>query len=294
MRLRTSPVVRQKSRRAQRRFRLELLESRTLLATMLWASDSSGDWDVASNWVNAADPTDNHVPTAADDAAIDYSDITVTHDSATSDAVNSLTSEAPLSFSAGSLSISSTSSISGGLTISGGSLSTAGNLTVGGSLTWTGGTVSGGGTLAAEGGIAICGNGATLDSSTLDNYGVATWTGGTITADNGAVFNNESGATFDAQSDASFGWDGSGAVPTFNNLAGASFVKSGGSGPSGTQMSLVFNNAGAVDVSAGTLALGDSDVVATAISSGSFEGGAGDHAGVSHVPGFHGDVEHQR
>ena len=74
-------------------FRLELLESRTLLATMLWASDSSGDWDVASNWVNAADPSDSHVPTADDDAVIDYSDITVTHDSATSDAVNSLVSQ---------------------------------------------------------------------------------------------------------------------------------------------------------------------------------------------------------
>ncbi len=147
------------------------------------------------------------------------------------------------------------------------------NLVVTGMLTLVNGILETSGTTDAEGGITI--TGAILEYGTLNNYGTAAWIGGTITADNGAVFNNESGATFDAQSDASFGWDGSGAVPTFNNLAGASFVKSGGSGPSGTQMSLVFNNAGAVDVSAGTLALGDSDVVATAISSGSFEGAPG-------------------
>ncbi len=130
------------------------------------------------------------------------------------------------------------------------------NLVVTGMLTLVNGILETSGTTDAEGGITI--TGAILEYGTLNNYGTAAWTGGTVTADNGAVFNNESGATFDAQSDASFGWDGSGAVPTFNNLAGASFVKSGGSGPSGTQMSLVFNNAGAVVVQSGSLQLGGS------------------------------------
>jgi len=56
-----------------------LLEDRTLLASIIWDSSAGGDWDVASNWVNAANPNDHHVPTASDDATISQAGITVTH-----------------------------------------------------------------------------------------------------------------------------------------------------------------------------------------------------------------------
>ena len=162
------------------------LEDRTLLATMLWTNAAGGDWDVASNWVNAADPTDQHVPIASDDAQINLSGITVTHSSPASDSVNSLTisaSDATLNISNGSLALLSpttTSTDAGGLSMSGGTLSTAGTLTVGGSMSWTGGTISGGGTLAIPAGATLAfGTSSdftteTLDGVTLDNSGTVT------------------------------------------------------------------------------------------------------------------------
>jgi hypothetical protein len=273
----TRPTRRRGVRRGFRP-EVERLEDWTLLSTVAWTNPSGGDWDSPCNWSNGA------MPTASDDVVINMSGITVTHSGSAADAVNSLTisaSDATLDLSNGSLAMSATSSIAGNLTMSGGTLSTASTLTVTGAMSWTGGTISGGGTLAAQGGIAISGNGPTLDNSTLDNSGMATWSGGTIIANHGAVFNNEPGASFDAQSDANFGWGGTGAVPTFNNLAGANnlpcatFIKSGGTGSSGTQMGVVFNNAGAVAVNSGTLSLGASTVTQTAGSSGSFEGAAG-------------------
>ncbi len=50
------------------------LEARTLLSTITWASDVSGDWDDPAMWGGA-------VPGPGDDAVISFSDITVTHDS---------------------------------------------------------------------------------------------------------------------------------------------------------------------------------------------------------------------
>ena len=58
---------------------------------MIWTNPAGGDWDTASNWVNAADPSDHHVPTDYDNAEINISGITVTHDASTSDSVYSLT-----------------------------------------------------------------------------------------------------------------------------------------------------------------------------------------------------------
>jgi hypothetical protein len=69
----------------------EAMEDRTLLSTMDWINAVGGDWDVASNWVNSTNPSDQHVPTSSDDAVIDISGITVTHSSNTADSVNSLT-----------------------------------------------------------------------------------------------------------------------------------------------------------------------------------------------------------
>ena len=135
-------------RRASRRivFRpaLSQLEDRTLLATMMWENPAGGDWDTASNWVNAADPNDQHVPTASDDAVINLPDVTVTHDSGT-DSANSLTissNQSALDISGGSLALNSTSSIVGSLTVDGATLSISGSRTVRGSMSWTEGTIS--------------------------------------------------------------------------------------------------------------------------------------------------------
>jgi hypothetical protein len=91
---------------------MEPLEDRTLLATMSWNIASGGDWDVAGNWVNTSNPSDHHAPTAADDAVISVSGISVTHTQSNSDTVNSLISIAAISLSNGTLSLANTSSIS--------------------------------------------------------------------------------------------------------------------------------------------------------------------------------------
>ena len=145
-------------RRRSFRPHAELMEDRTLLATMIWTNAAGGDWDTASNWVNAADPSDQHVPTACDDAAIDLPDITITHDSPDADAVNCLkitAADTTLDIANGSLALAVNSSIAGNLTIQNADLSTAGTLTVGGATTWIGGTISGGGTLVIPSGASL-------------------------------------------------------------------------------------------------------------------------------------------
>jgi hypothetical protein len=115
------------------------LEDRTLLATVTWASDVSGDWDNPAMWTGGA------VPGPGDDAVISFSDITVTHDTSASDTVNSVNCAASLDITSGSLAIDTisssmpTSSVSGQLNLSGASLQL-----VSGTLNLTGGgTISG-------------------------------------------------------------------------------------------------------------------------------------------------------
>src|SRR5438876_870776 len=87
----SSKAFRHRDRLARRRHRLaflprvEGLEVRRVLSTLVWENPGGGDWDDAANWVNAADASDHHVPTASDDAQINVSGITVTHASTVDD-----------------------------------------------------------------------------------------------------------------------------------------------------------------------------------------------------------------
>jgi hypothetical protein len=315
-RRKSSPVLRRVFQPA-----VSQLEDRTLLATMTWTNAAGGDWDVASNWVNASNPADQHVPTASDDAVINISGVTVTHSASATDSVNSLTlssSQSDLNISNGSLAVTVSSSIAGNLTVSGGTLSTASSLTVGGSTTWTGGTISGGGTLNIPAGASMTlggGGTETLDGVALDNYGTDTWTGGIVAGANGSTFNNEAGSTFDLEilpgpccytglqditlnNYGTVNWssgnvgtgngtinneagatfnaetDGQFVGDAFNNLAGATFNVAN-DGVIGPRMALVFNNAGMVNVNSGGLTLGYFYVSGAAVSSGAFYGAPG-------------------
>jgi hypothetical protein len=172
----SSPVPRRAFRPAVSR-----LEDRTLLATMLWNNAGGGDWDVASNWVNSVNPSDQHVPTSSDDAQINLSGVTVRHASPTSDTVSSVTttSGTSLVLSNGSLALSTTSSIAGSLTLQGATLITVGTLTVSGSMTWNGDTIEGFGALGIASGATLAisfsaTTTGTLDGVVLKNAGVAT------------------------------------------------------------------------------------------------------------------------
>ena len=243
----------------------ERMEDRTLLATMLWTNAAGGDWDVASNWVNAANPSDQHVPTSSDDAEINMSGITVTHSTSASDSVNSVTvaSGTTLSLSSGTLAIASASTISGNLTMSGGTLSTAGSLTVSGATTWTGGTMSGTGTTSTDGGLTL-GSATSYDQmfltgQTLDNFGAATLSDPNNTnyglfLGSGATLDNEAGASFAfATNTYIISSGGSPAGGTFVNAGTLS--NTGGTGTSVIESGITLNDSGMIQASTGTLSL---------------------------------------
>ena len=126
----------------------ERVEERTLLSTITWASDVSGDWENPAMWTGGA------VPGSNDDAVISFSDITITHDASASDTVDSLNCAAGLDITSGSLTIDATSASQPGSTVSGcavqseraslqvlaGNLNFTGGGTVSGSITGAAGT----------------------------------------------------------------------------------------------------------------------------------------------------------
>ncbi len=141
MRRRLRPSPRSSSPALHRACRpvISQLEERTLLSTVTWASDVSGDWDNPSMWTGGA------VPGPSDDAVISFSDITVTHDTSASDTVDSVNCAATLDISSGSLSIDTTSpsaptsTVSGQFTLTGASLQLlSGNLNLTGGGTFSG------------------------------------------------------------------------------------------------------------------------------------------------------------
>jgi RHS repeat-associated protein len=264
-----------KKTRDRRRYRttLEPLEDRLMLSTLRWTNPAGGDWDTASNWVNTADPNDHHVPTASDDAQINTSGITVTHSTNVSDSIHSLTSQAALSISFGSLSIAAASTI-GELDFASGTLTGAGALTVTGALNWTGGTMSGAGTttVAAGGQLNLSGN-PYLSSRMLTNAGTATYSliPGSFTLfsmDDSATFDNLAGATFTIAGDVPLVAGGT-APEAFNNAG--TLIRTGGTATGEARFSgIALNNAGSVQVQLGTL-----DLAGGGDSTGSFTVAAG-------------------
>ncbi len=134
---------------------LETLEDRCLLSSFEWASDVSGNWNNAANWV---DQNDNPgVPGPNDDATISYSDVTVT--SSQSNTVGSLNDFGALSLTAGTFGVATDSSLaqltvaagatiqvsSGTTTLTGGSsdsvLSSSVSVASGATLDLTGGSI---------------------------------------------------------------------------------------------------------------------------------------------------------
>jgi hypothetical protein len=120
------------------RLGLEILEDRTLLSTVTWINASSGDWDTAANWRD--DMGNNRLPGPADDAVIPSGGYAVTHGSSVTDAVASITNQAAIVLSHGTLNVSGNVSGTGLFTLSGGTL---GNATVAAGTTITGTTLGG-------------------------------------------------------------------------------------------------------------------------------------------------------
>ncbi len=128
---------------------MEALEDRCLLSSFHWASDSSGDWNNAANWV---DQDDNPgVPGPNDDATIGYSGVTVT--SRQSNTVGSLDDDGSLSLTGGTFAVGSDSSLAQLTVAAGATFQVSGGTT----------TLSGGSADSVVGSTVSVASGATLD-----------------------------------------------------------------------------------------------------------------------------------
>ncbi|MFL5912917.1 MAG: LamG-like jellyroll fold domain-containing protein, partial [Gaiellaceae bacterium] len=171
---------------------------------------------------------------------------------------------ATLNGQGGTLSLTDTSTASNvqGLTISGGTLSGAGTLNVSSTLTWTSGTMAGTGVTALGAGVTGtidpgANNGVTLNGRTLNNAGTVNQPTGELMGQNGGAINNSGSWTVNGEGSsggyyyAGLAYTGTGAKPTFENTG--TLHKTAGTGS--TYVQFAFDNAGAVDVQTGQLAL---------------------------------------
>jgi hypothetical protein len=147
-------------------YRPELLdlESRTLLSTITWLQPTSGDWDDPARWAGG------QVPTAADDAVIPFAGITASHATGAADQVHSLTSQAALDLSAGSLTVGDSAASASAIDASLSVHDTA-------ALTLNHVTLSGSGALTNAATLIL--SNATIDVALQNNTGVLTATGTT-------------------------------------------------------------------------------------------------------------------
>ncbi|WP_029143862.1 filamentous hemagglutinin N-terminal domain-containing protein [Methyloversatilis discipulorum] len=163
-----------------------------------WIAQSSGFWDVASNWAGG------FIPGAQNDVVIDQAgDLTVTvrnTSPASNFVVNSLYSNENIVISGSTLTLVDDSVINGRLTMSGGTLNIGTQLETG-ALTLSGGTIAGGRLITAGSGSAMSGGtlsalqlmlgsqlratGGTLSNVTLSRLGSAADAGKVLIANNG-------------------------------------------------------------------------------------------------------------
>ncbi len=222
---------------------LQTLGERIVPDAVTWNVDQGGDWSNAGNW-------SPHAPTVGDDVTIPFSDIQVTHNTGSVDAINSLTSSAAVAVAAGTLSVAGDSIIDNNLTLSGGTLSGGDDLlTINGTFVWGGGMLSGSNqTVVANGGILFNGFGVTL-ATRLENAGFAVMTGPTssLTVTANGNFTNMAGALFEIRNDQGlFGADG-----TFVNEG--QVIRDLSTGVA--RIDSVFTNLGTVTLDTGTLLL---------------------------------------
>ncbi len=120
---------------------------------------------------------------------------------------------------------------------------------------WTTGTISCILNIATGAQLRISGNAVkTASVGTINNSGTVTWlNSGELRLNANAVFNNKSGGVFNAQNDSGVFFSSFGG--SFNNLAGATFNKSGVGTTTTFGVLQPFNNAGTVNVTSGTLSL---------------------------------------
>lgn len=219
-------------RRPAAEFGLESLESRQLLAFVLW-DGGGGD----NSWHNPLNWSGDALPTAADHVMIDAPGTPTIEFSQGSATVASLWTLEALRVSGGALQVTGDWKQSAPLEVSGGWAGGPGNLQLNGTMLWTGGELGGTGKLQVLPGrtLTIAGDVA-LTGRHLVNNGSVVWASGNISAD-GAQILNLAGRTFLAQSEGSM--LAVGAESTFTNRG---ILAKDGSAGSTTKIGITFNN----------------------------------------------------
>jgi hypothetical protein len=203
----SSVVERGSSRAARRpgrktapssRPRLEMLEDRIVLSNITWNSTTApngGDWDTASDWIGGV------LPGVADNAIINLTNGTITHNTIATDSVLSITTNAgtTLTLNNGSMTIGNgistlnsafTVSGSGSLILSGATLTGSGSLTVTGHLTTASNAVLGLGSITLNSGSSFTAGALTVPLATTVNVGTNSTVqiqGGQTITDNGTI-----------------------------------------------------------------------------------------------------------
>jgi hypothetical protein len=140
-----------------------------------------------------------------------------------------------------------------GLAFSFGTITGPGTLTLSGATTWSGGTMSGAGVTHVNAGTSLAINNTTgtpiLDGRTLDLAGSATADAGQLNLQNGGTLNLLSGGALRGNQVIYSGGPG-----TLNVLAGGTLTRSGVTYAQ-TSVFTPLNNAGAVNVTQGTLTM---------------------------------------
>jgi hypothetical protein len=203
--------------------------------TVTWINAAGGDWDTPSNWDLG------RVPGPGDDVVINFPGITITHALARGDAMHSLTSQAFISLSAGSLTIGGPSVFNATFTVSGGTLFLI-DARLDGS-----GTLVNQGTVVAEGASAIDIPFTTVVNSTLRVLGANSGTTLTVAngfTNNGLIELTSTGAAAPATLTLTTGM--------LTNAAGASISCLAGAGGSRT-LNTPLDNQGTISVATGSM-----------------------------------------
>ncbi|HVS53390.1 MAG TPA: PEP-CTERM sorting domain-containing protein [Opitutaceae bacterium] len=154
----------------------------------------------------------------------------------------------------------------------GGDANLAGTTSLGGSFIWTSGTFNNGDTTTIPAGATLqilTGADHDFDAHALINNGTINWTAGRLRSGDGGTFTNNATFGDNLTADTDVRADYGNHAASFNNAAGATYIKSGNSV---TQfVDIPFNNAGTVTINTGTLKL---DAGGT-ISAGALYNGAG-------------------
>jgi RHS repeat-associated protein len=244
--------------------------------TISWISDTSGFWDISSNWKDSTGAA--RVPNANDDVLIDRGSVRPVISIRSSQSVRSIAGTAPVVITAGAVfAVAAASQLDGGLTLDNGGLVVSGSLAIAGDSGWKAGAIWGNGVLTNTGTLTLTATDTKFLGSSLNNSGAIVHQGGVVEFDLqlGSIFfvgtlNNT--GLYDIQADVTF------SRTVFGNMFtnSGTIRKSAGNGTASINIPFT-NNGGTLDSESGTLALTGGSSGSVTHNGGTFSAGVNDN-----------------